>query len=165
MLGRLPRDEALPVDYELAGGPSITRVEAWLTRWLPRPLATLVEDLTELLRAATMPRVPKRLLHRRMAPLLAAVLGMQMPREHPGVARVVYSLGVDADWVLFGHVHRLGPLGSDIESRWQGLAGRPRIANTGSWVYEPLLLHRAAPDHPYWPGARCCSRTAPTRAP
>jgi hypothetical protein len=19
-------------------------------------------------------------------------------------------------------------------------------------VYEPLLLHRAAPDHPYWPG-------------
>jgi hypothetical protein len=28
----------------------------------------------------------------------------------------------------------------------------PRIANTGSWVYEPVLLHRVAPPHPYWPG-------------
>ena len=28
----------------------------------------------------------------------------------------------------------------------------PRIANTGSWVYEPVLVHRVAPPHPYWPG-------------
>lgn len=153
LLGRLPREGALPIDYERAGGPSVTRLEAWLTRWLPRPLATVVEDFAELFRAATMPRVPKRLLHRRMAPLLAAVLGMQMRRASiPALARVVYSLGIDAEWVLFGHVHRLGPLDSDIAPQWQGVDGRPRIANTGSWVYEPLLLHRAAPDHPYWPG-------------
>ena len=37
LLGRLPRDGARPVDYESAGGPSLTRVEALLTRWLPRP--------------------------------------------------------------------------------------------------------------------------------
>jgi UDP-2,3-diacylglucosamine pyrophosphatase LpxH len=153
LLGRLPRVGASPVDYERAGGPSVTRVEAWLTRWLPRPLATGVEDLAELLRAATMPRVPKSFFHRRMAPLLAAVLGMQVRRAAiPALARVVYSLGVDADWVLFGHVHRLGPLAGDVEEQWRGLSGRPRIANTGSWTYEPLLLHRAAPDHPYWPG-------------
>ena len=24
--------------------------------------------------------------------------------------------------------------------------------NTGSWVYEPLLVHGARPPHPYWPG-------------
>ena len=153
LLGRLPREEALPVDYELAGGPSITRVEACLTGWLPRPLATLAEDLAELFRAATMPRVPKRLLHRRMAPLLAAVLGMQMRRASiPALARVVYSLGIDADWVLFGHVHRLGPLDGDIAAQWRGVSGRPQVVNTGSWTYEPLLLHRAAPDPPYWPG-------------
>ena len=153
LLGRVPRASALPVDYEEAGGPSITSVEAWLTRSLPRPLAALVEDFAELFRAATMPRVPKRLLHRRMAPLLAAVLGMQMRRASiPALARVVYSLGIDAEWVLFGHVHRLGPLDGDIPAQWEGVSGRPRIANTGSWVYEPLLLHRAAPDHPYWPG-------------
>jgi hypothetical protein len=26
------------------------------------------------------------------------------------------------------------------------------MANTGSWTFEPLLLHRARPPHPYWPG-------------
>jgi hypothetical protein len=28
----------------------------------------------------------------------------------------------------------------------------PMIANTGSWVYEPLLVHHTTPPHPYWPG-------------
>ena len=40
----------------------------------------------------------------------------------------------------------------DAEAAWQSPSGRPRILNTGSWVYEPLLLHRAVPPHPYWPG-------------
>ena len=33
LLGRLPSDGATPADYE--GGPSVTRLEALLTRWLP----------------------------------------------------------------------------------------------------------------------------------
>ncbi len=153
LLGRPPRRSAAPIDYELAGGLSLTRVEALLMRRLPRPLAMLAEDLAELLRAATMPPVPKRLLHRRLAPLLAAVLGLQMRRASiPAVVRVARSLGVDADWLLFGHVHRLGPLASDYAPHWRGSGGRPRVANTGSWVYEPLLVHRAVPAHPYWPG-------------
>jgi Calcineurin-like phosphoesterase len=153
LLGRLPREDATPIEYERAGGPSVTRLEARLTRQLPRPLAALVEDAAELLRAATMPRVPKRLFHRRMAPLLAAVLGLQMRRAAiPALVRVTRSLGVDADWILFGHVHRLGPLDSDKPAEWRGTGGGPRVVNTGSWTYEPLLLDRAAPEHPYWPG-------------
>src|SRR5215212_6233198 len=153
LLGRLPRDGAAPLDYERAGGPSLTRVEALLTRWLPRPLAGLVDDLAELVRAATMPRVPRGLLARRMAPLTATVLGAQMRRASiPALARVVHRLGVDADWVLFGHVHRCGPLPGDVARAWLSPGGRPRIVNTGSWVYEPLLLHHASPPHPYWPG-------------
>ena len=39
MLGRVPRDDAVPVEYEQGGGPSLTRLEALLTRcrglWLP----------------------------------------------------------------------------------------------------------------------------------
>jgi hypothetical protein len=27
-----------------------------------------------------------------------------------------------------------------------------KVFNCGSWVYEPLLLNRATPPHPYWPG-------------
>jgi Calcineurin-like phosphoesterase len=153
LLGRLPRDGARPVDYERAGGPSLTRVEALLTRWLPRPLAGLVDDLAELLRAATMPRVPGGLLARRMSPFTVTLLGAQMRRASiPALARVVHRLGVDADWVLFGHVHRCGPLPGDDAQDWLGTGGRPLIANTGSWVYEPLLVHHASPPHPYWPG-------------
>lgn len=153
LLGRLPRDGAAPVDYERAGGPSLTRLEALLTRWLPRPAAALLDDAAEFLRAATMPGIPKLLLNRRLAPLTARLLGTQMRRASvPALARVVHRLDVDADWVVFGHVHRCGPLNGDTPEAWRGPGGRPRIANTGSWVYEPLLVHRAAPPHPYWPG-------------
>jgi UDP-2,3-diacylglucosamine pyrophosphatase LpxH len=153
LLGRLPRDGATSIDYEEASGPSLTRLEALLTRWLPRPLAALVDDVAEVLRAATMPRVQQRLLSRRTAPLNAMLLGVQMRRASiPALARVVHRLAVDADWVIFGHVHRSGPLADDDPQRWRGPGGRPQIANTGAWVYEPLLVHRATPPHPYWPG-------------
>jgi hypothetical protein len=151
LLGRLPRDGATPADYE--GGPSATRVEALLTRWLPRPLAELMDELAELLRAATMPGSPRRVLGRRLAPFAQRALGAQMRRASiPALARVVHRLGVDADWVVFGHVHRCGPLAGDVLRQWSGPRGVPRIANTGSWVYEPVLLHRVTPPHPYWPG-------------
>ena len=153
LLGRIPRHGATPADYEQAGGPSLTRLEAWLTRWLPRPLAALVDDLAEFLRAATMPGIPRRLLSRRIAPLTATLLGAQMRRASiPALAQVVHRLEVDAEWVIFGHVHRCGPLAGDDPRRWRGPRRRPQLANTGSWVHEPLLVHRASPPHPYWPG-------------
>jgi UDP-2,3-diacylglucosamine pyrophosphatase LpxH len=150
LLGRLPRDGATPADYE--GGPSVTRVEALLTRWLPGPLARLADDAAELVRATTMPGL-HLLVHRRFATLNAALLGAQVRRAAvPALARVVHRLGVEADVVVFGHVHRRGPLPDDDLARWRGPDGRPRIVNTGAWTYEPLLLHNAAPPHPYWPG-------------
>jgi UDP-2,3-diacylglucosamine pyrophosphatase LpxH len=152
-LGRLPHDGALPADYERPGGPSLTRVEALFTRWLPRPLAVLSDDMAEVLRAVTMPRIPRRAVTRRFSWLNALLLGEQMRRASmPALGRVVHRLGVEADWVIFGHVHRLGPLAGDDVRRWSGPGGSPRIANTGSWVYEPLLLHHVTPPHPYWPG-------------
>ena len=153
LLGRLPADAAGPSDYERAGSPLLRALEALLVRRLPRPAAALFDDLTEVLRAATMPASPTRLLSRRVAPLTARALGTQMRRASiPALARVVYRLGVDADWVVFGHVHRCGPLAGDDLEEWRGPLGRPRVLNTGSWVYEPLLVHRASPPHPYWPG-------------
>lgn len=153
LLGRLPRDGAQPVDYERAGGLSLIRLEALLTRWLPRPLAAMFDDLAEVLRAATMPGFPQRMLSRRIAPVTARLLGAQMRRASiPALARVAHRLAVDAEWVIFGHVHRCGPLSVDDPREWRGPGGRPQIANTGSWIYEPLLVHRATPPHPYWPG-------------
>ena len=150
-LGRLPRDRAEPADYEV--GPSMTRLEAFLTRWLPRPLAALADDVAEGLRALTMPAHARRLRGHLISPLTALLLGRQMERASiPALARVVHRLGVDAEHVIFGHVHRLGPLAWDDPARWQSPGGRPRIANTGAWVHEPLLVHHAEPPHPYWAG-------------
>lgn len=149
MLGRLPRDGALPDDYERAGGPSLSRLQ----RLLPRALRWPLTEALELARAASMPAAPSRLLSPRLAPLTAPLLGLQMRRASiPALARVAHRLGVQADAVLFGHVHRLGPLADDDPVRWRGPDGTMRIYNCGSWVYEPLLLHRASPPHPYWPG-------------
>jgi Calcineurin-like phosphoesterase len=137
-----------PSEYEQARRLSLTRS----ARWLPRPLAALLDDAGELLRAATMP-APRRLLNRRLAPLTATVLGTQARRASiPALARVVQRLGIDADWVVFGHVHRLGPIAGEDPAVWEGVGGRPRIVNCGSWLYEPALVHRARPPHPYWPG-------------
>ena len=153
LLGQVPRPGAVPIDYELAGGPSFTRLEALVIKALPRPLAAVAEDVAELIRASTMPLGPRRLLRPGMARFTASVLGAQMRLASiPALAHVVAHLGIDAECVLFGHVHRLGPLPDDLETRWRGPRGQPRLLNTGSWVYEPLLVHNATAPHPYWPG-------------
>jgi UDP-2,3-diacylglucosamine pyrophosphatase LpxH len=119
-------------------------------RPLPRPLARLREGAAELLRARTMPS-PRKLQPHRIAPVTRVLLGRQMQHASiPALAHAMSRIGVEADWLIFGHVHRLGPLPSDDAELWT--AGNTRIANTGSWTYEPLLLHRGGPPHPYWPG-------------
>jgi UDP-2,3-diacylglucosamine pyrophosphatase LpxH len=149
LLGRLPRDGAVPADYEQSRRPSTVR----LTRWVPRPIAALLDDIAELVRAATMLRVRRHLLHPWLLPLTALVMRAQVRYAAiPALARVVHRLGVDADWVVFGHVHRLGPLPGDDRPAWSGPGGQPRILNTGSWVLEPLLLHQQSPMRRYWPG-------------
>lgn len=149
LLGRPPSDGARPDDYERAGGPSLSRLQALL----PAPLRWPLEELLELGRAASMPVAPGRVLSPRLAPITAPVLGFQMRHASiPALARVVHRLGVESETVIFGHVHRLGPLPGEDREQWRGPTGRPRILNCGSWVYEPLLLHHASPPHPYWPG-------------
>jgi len=149
LFGGLPWSGASPGDYEQGGRPSLVGA----ARLLPRPVATLLQDMSDLARASTMPLARRQLLHRRIAPLTSAVLGQQMQRASiPALAHVVRQLGVEADWVVFGHVHRLGPMPGDDLQQWRGPGGRPRVVNTGAWLYEPLLVDRATPPHPYWPG-------------
>jgi UDP-2,3-diacylglucosamine pyrophosphatase LpxH len=149
LLGRLPSDGARPEEYEPGGGPSLRSVGAAL----PGPVRWSLDGLAEVARAATAPLSPGRLLSPRMAPLTRPVLSFQMRHASlPALARVVHRLGVDAQTVIFGHIHRLGPRAGDEESHWYGPSGRPEMFNCGSWTYEPLLLYRASPPHPYWPG-------------
>ena len=152
LLGRVPRDGTTPAEYERARSDSRARVESVVGR-TPRPVVTAWDDLAELARASTMPTLRRRVLRRRLAPVTSVLLGLQMRRASlPALGRVVHRLGVDADHVVFGHVHRAGPLPDDDPRRWRGPGGTPLLHNTGSWTYEALLLHRATPPHPYWPG-------------
>jgi hypothetical protein len=148
LLGRLPHDGATPGEYEQR---SFTALEGVLTRPLPRWAAARVEDLLALVRRAIAMGQGSAWFAR----LRARVLGTQMRRAAiPALARVAHRLGVDerAHTVVFGHVHRAGPREGDAAGEWTDPTGRLRLFNTGSWMYEPLLLHRAHPPHDYWPG-------------
>jgi hypothetical protein len=65
------------------------------------------------------------------------------------MGEVVERLGIEANFVIFGHTHRRGPL--DGEGLWRTPTG-PLLLNTGSWVYSPSLVRNTASESPYWPG-------------
>jgi len=145
------RAVARPSDYERARSRSRRAREPFLTRLLNRPVATLIESASELVRVTALPALPRLLMNARLTSLTAAAIDFQMRHAGiPAMARAARQLGVDADWIIFGHVHRFGPL--NRESVWPAPRDGPRFLNTGSWLYEPLLVDRARPPHPYWPG-------------
>lgn len=135
---------ASPFDYERARRRGRDRGSGFAGR----PVGAALEGLAEFVRV-TVSRVPQLLMTSGLAPLTAAMIDAQMRHAAiPAMASVVRRLGVDAGWVLFGHVHRRGPVDGEP---WPA-DGRTRFVNTGAWVYEPLLVDRARPPHPYWPG-------------
>jgi hypothetical protein len=142
---------ALPIEYERRRrrGRRAGARDSFGSRLLARPVGTLLEGVAEVARTATMAHVPQLMMDTGLAPVTAALLDTQMRHAGiPAMAQVVRRLGIDADWVLFGHVHRRGPVGGE---RWPAPQGM-RFLNTGAWVYDPLLVDRATPPHPYWPG-------------
>ncbi len=143
--GGAPRGAAA-IDYERARRRRRqSAARGFWTRVRERPLAMALEQVAELTRYGTW---LLRGLH--LTGLTTSVIDLQMRHGAvPAIAHVAQRLGVGAEWVVFGHVHRLGP---DAGERWQPRTGGPRVLNTGSWVYEPLLLDDASPPHPYWPG-------------
>ena len=133
-----------PMEYERLHRRGGRSRESLPARLMTRPVATLLQSAIEPLRA-----VPRALLKSGMAPVTAKLLDVQMRRAAiPAIARVAHRVGIDADWLIFGHVHRLGPIDDEAWPRGDG----PRVVNTGAWLYEPLLVDRASAPHPYWPG-------------
>lgn len=58
---------------------------------------------------------------------------------------LIGALAIDAREVVFGHTHRPGPL--ELDAAWDR-----RLYNTGSWLWEPNLVHGSPTESPYWPG-------------
>ena len=65
------------------------------------------------------------------------------------MCRVVERLEIDADWVIYGHTHRAGPLPG--EGDWRAPTGA-RLVNCGAWTWAPQLAGGSAGEGPYWPG-------------
>ena len=141
---------AHPIDYETRRRRRRRgHHEPFPKRLARRPVGTVLETVAGLLRGALLPQVLHLLMDAGLARVTAGLLDAQMRHAGvPAMARVVERLGINADVVLFGHVHRRGPIDGE---RWPAENGT-RYINTGSWLYEPLLVDGAAPPHGYWPG-------------
>ena len=155
-LAPLPQ-RARPEDYERATGPSIAAVQGLMATALPGAIGDPVDRMAGVVRRTALTAVPLAAvapLAGALAPLWAGLLGVQFRRVGlPAMSLCARTLGVRAEHVIFGHLHRVGPLPADPPSEWRpGGPGTARLHNTGSWVYEPLLLEGMRPPHPYWPG-------------
>jgi UDP-2,3-diacylglucosamine pyrophosphatase LpxH len=157
---QLPHNRASPADYERARRRELARRRA-----ASRGSRRTVAELAGLVRYTTSHQIKAHLLRPGLSPVTATLLNAQMLRSGmPALAYSIERLGVDAEWVIFGHLHRLGPLADDDAAVWAPGAGA-RLVNTGSWLWEPLVVHRAHPPHPYWPGgAVLLQDDAPPRA-
>jgi hypothetical protein len=79
-------------------------------------------------------------------------LGYRGPVRRPGLeamAQVVDCLGIEADYVVFGHLHDPRPVTTGDD--WRTASGT-QLVNTGSWVYEPAYLGPSFDRSSYWPG-------------
>ncbi len=68
---------------------------------------------------------------------------------------VVERLEIDAEHVIFGHIHRRGPLSGEdgrgaTDPPWERRG--TQLHNTGCWLYVEAMLGRSSADSPFWPG-------------
>jgi hypothetical protein len=158
MTGRPAPPRSGVADYERGPRIDTDALREALAAALPAPLAgragTLVGGARRAL-IATLPVISA-------APSLrGASLAWSLLLEHgitrrgaiPAIARVARELGVEADALVFGHIHRRGPLTADAPALWrpEGGAG-PRVLNSGCWVWDGALAGRGGRARPYRPG-------------
>jgi hypothetical protein len=102
--------------------------------------------------AVSFPAVIAGLNRAGIGPLQADVSAVELRRAAlRAFAQVLVRLSVPAQYVIFGHTHRAGPLLGDEPSEWRTPAGT-QLLNTGSWAYEPQFPEDSRRDSPYRPG-------------
>ncbi|HEX8123937.1 MAG TPA: metallophosphoesterase [Solirubrobacteraceae bacterium] len=165
VVGEMPEDRATPEDYEAVLAPLYAWLHvvsrytklgferqkgtqnAWrlLTDSGPRPLR-------DRALVAAFPMAVRVLNMLKVGPVGTDLSPAELRRSGlKAMAESCRRLGIAAEWVLFGHTHRAGPLDRDDVGEWQ-VPGGPRLMNTGCWVHERVFLGDSGPRSPYWPG-------------
>jgi hypothetical protein len=102
--------------------------------------------------AATWPVVIAALNRAGLGPLRAEISGSALRRSGlRSMAEVCAALGVSADYVIFGHTHRAGPVPGDDPAEWVTARGA-RLINSGCWVHEPAFMGSDPSQSPYRTG-------------
>ena len=87
-----------------------------------------------------------------LGPLNANLSGHELRRAAlRAFGEVLVRLEVEAEYVVFGHTHRAGPLPGDDVSEWRAPTGS-QLINAGCWVHEPYFLGPDPGSSPYRPG-------------
>jgi UDP-2,3-diacylglucosamine pyrophosphatase LpxH len=120
----------------------------------PDDYEAVLAPLYRMIYRSAQSRRARRAVH--MAKLLVRRwerrLGYRGPLRRPGLkamAQVIDCLGIEADYVVFGHLHCPRPLSTHEDLR---TPSGTRLVNTGSWVYEPAYLGPSFERSSYWPG-------------
>jgi predicted phosphodiesterase len=87
-----------------------------------------------------------------LGPLKSDISGDELYRSGVrGFAAVLEAMDVDAEYALYGHTHRAGPLPSDDADLWVTKRGTKMI-NTGCWVSEEAIVGSDLAETAYRPG-------------
>ena len=87
-----------------------------------------------------------------LGPVRADISGPELRRAAlRAMGEVAGRLELDAEYVLFGHTHRAGPLPGDDEDEWVAPGGA-RLHNAGTWIHERFLVGERRGDSPYRAG-------------
>lgn len=159
--GPHPRDDTprrlSTLDYERSLGADSGSLQELLATTLPEPLAGAAAAALAGTRRALISAVP--LLGSPGLRGASAVWASLLDHGHarrgalPAMAEVASQLRLRADAIIFGHIHRRGPLSGDAPGLWRPGGGRgPRLLNTGCWVWDPALAGSGTGARPYRPG-------------
>jgi UDP-2,3-diacylglucosamine pyrophosphatase LpxH len=163
--GRLRALEGAPraavEDFERAAGSDAGSVTDALAAILPDGMGENVEAAVGQARRALLAGLPAlaTLPGMREAASLAALTmeqGIHRRAAIPAMDEVAHRLRLRARWVIFGHIHRRGPLPGDPAALWRPRgADGPHLVNSGSWVFDSALAGaatRPSGERPYRPG-------------
>ncbi len=146
-------------DFEVAPGADAGGLQAALATALPDALGEQLEGVLGQARRGMLLGLPMlaTLPGWRGAVSLAALgieQGIHRRGAIPAMAEVIRRLGITrARVVVFGHIHRRGPLPQDPPELWRpaGTDG-PQLLNSGSWVFDTVLVGAPGGPRPYRPG-------------